>query len=227
MKYVAVIPARGGSKGIKDKNLQLVGGVSLLARAIKSAQQINDISRVVVSTDSESIVKEAMSYDVEVHRRRNLTSSDSAKTIDVIKDIYCDMQLADEICVLLQPTSPLRQVSDIQACIDEYKKNSFLGSVVSVTLCDHHPYKVLVQNSEGEMAPIRKMSDLEAPRQKLPKALRVNGAVYISSFKELIKNNSFFSHPTSFFEMGENESIDIDNYADLEKANLITEGKLL
>jgi len=145
MKYVAVIPARGGSKGIKDKNLQLVGGVSLLARAIKSAQQINGISRVVVSTDSESIVEEAMSYDVEVHRRRNLTSSDSAKTIDVIKDIYCDMQLADEICVLLQPTSPLRQVSDIQACIDEYKKNSFLGSVVSVTLCDHHPYKVLVQ----------------------------------------------------------------------------------
>jgi len=227
MKYVAVIPARGGSKGIKDKNLQLVGGVSLLARAIKSAQQIDDISRVVVSTDSENIAEEAMSYNIEVHRRRNLTSSDSAKTIDVIKDIYCDMELTNEVCVLLQPTSPLRQVSDIQACMNEYKKNYFLGSVVSVTLCDHHPYKVLVQNSEGEMAPIRKISDLEAPRQKLPKALRVNGAVYISSFKELIENNSFFSHPISFFEMDENESIDIDNYKDLEKANLIIEGKSL
>lgn len=227
MEYIAIIPARGGSKGIKDKNLQLVGGRSLLARAITSAQKIDGISRVIVSTDSNSIIEEAIVYNAEIHRRRDFTSSDSAKTIDVIQDIYRDMELSDEICILLQTTSPLRQVSDIQACINEYEGNSSVKSVVSVTLCEHHPYKIIIQDNEGQMVPIRQMSDLEAPRQELPKALRVNGAVYISSFKDLIEYNSFFSHPTRFFEMGEDESIDIDNSRDLERANLITEGKLL
>lgn len=96
MEYIAIIPARGGSKGIKDKNLQLVDGVSLLARAINSAKNIESISRVIVSTDSESIIEEAIAYDAEVHKRRELTSSDSAKTIEVLKDIYCEMQLSDE-----------------------------------------------------------------------------------------------------------------------------------
>lgn len=227
MEYIAIIPARGGSKGIKDKNLQLVGGLSLLARAITSAQKIASISRVIVSTDSESIAEEAIKYAAEVHRRRDLTSSDSAKTIDVIKDIYCDMMLSDEVCILLQPTSPLRKISDIQSCINEYNGDYPVSSVVSATLCDHHPYKVVVQDDTGEMIPIRQISDLEAPRQKLPKALRVNGAIYISSFKNLIEYNSFFCHPTRFFEMGEDESIDIDSYTDLNRANLIIKGKSL
>lgn len=227
MEYIAIIPARGGSKGIKDKNLQLVDGVSLLARAINAAKSIESISRVIVSTDSESIIEEAIAYDAEVHRRRHLTSSDSAKTIDVIKDIYGDMMLSDEVCILLQPTSPLRQVSDIKACINEYESNYPVNSVVSATLCEHHPYKVIVQDDTGEMVPIRQISDLEAPRQELPKALRINGAIYISSFKNLIKHDSFFCHPTRFFEMGEDESIDIDSYRDLERANSITKGKLL
>lgn len=226
MTYIAIIPARGGSKGIKDKNLQLVDGLSLLGRAINVAKDTGVISRVIVSTDSESIMEEAIKYNAEVHRRRNLTSSDSAKTIDVIKDIYIDMGLSNEICILLQPTSPLRSTNDVQTCIDEYENNP-VKSVVSVTLCEHHPYKVIVQDNEGQMVPIRQMSDLEAPRQELPKALRVNGAIYISSFKNLIEHNSFFCHPTRFFEMGEDESIDIDNYRDLERANSITKGKLL
>lgn len=227
MEYIAIIPARGGSKGIKDKNLQLVAGLSLLARAIISAQKVDCINRVIVSTDSEKIIEEARKYNAEVHKRRDSTSSDSAKTIDVIQDIYCDMQLSDEVCILLQPTSPLRQVNDIQACVNEYESENFVRSVVSVTLCEHHPYKIIVQDDEGQMVPIRQISDLEAPRQELPKALRVNGAIYISSFKDLIERNSFFCHPTKFFEMGEDESIDIDNYRDLERANLITEGKIL
>lgn len=226
MTYIAIIPARGGSKGIKDKNLQLVDGLSLLGRAISVAKDTGGISRVIVSTDSESIMEEAIKYNAEVHRRRDLTSSDSAKTIDVIKDIYFDMGLSNEICILLQPTSPLRGTDDIQTCMNEYENNP-VKSVVSVTLCEHHPYKIIVQDNEGQMVPIRQMSDLEAPRQELPKALRVNGAIYISSFKNLIEHNSFFCHPTRFFEMGEDESIDIDNYRDLERANSITKGKLL
>ncbi|MGO2225300.1 MAG: acylneuraminate cytidylyltransferase family protein [Psychrobacter celer] len=227
MTYIAVIPARGGSKGVKDKNLQLVDGVSLLARAIKSAKNIPEISRVIVSTDSEKIAKEALHYDAEVHARREITSSDSARTVEVLKDIYSDMSLSDEVCILLQPTSPLRQVSDIEACITEYESDVSINSVVSVTLCEHHPYKAVVEDDNGEMAAIRDMSDLEAPRQQLPKALRINGAIYVTSFENVIKSDSFFCQPTRFVEMGEDESIDIDTYADLAKANLIIKGELL
>lgn len=227
MTYIAVIPARGGSKGIKDKNLQLLGGVSLLARTIQSAKEVSSIDRIIVSTDSEKIMEEALIHNAEVHERRELTSSDSAKTVEVIKDIYSDMKLSDEICILLQPTSPLRQVSDIQACINEYERDASINSVVSVTLCEHHPYKVVVEDDNGEMMAIRHMSDLEAPRQKLPKALRINGAIYITSFENITKSDSFFCQPTRFIEMGEDESIDIDTYADLDKANLIIKGKSL
>lgn len=227
MDYIAVIPARGGSKGIKDKNLQLVGGVSLLARAIRSAKKIPNISRVIVSTDSEKIMQEALNHNAEVHKRREQTSSDSAKTIEVIKDIYNDMNLTDEVCILLQATSPLREVKDIQACMKEYENNNTIKSVVSVTASDHHPYKMVVQDDAGQIAAIRYMSDLEAPRQALPKALRINGAVYVSNFKDIIKHNTFFSQPTKFVEMGESESIDIDSHADLNRANLIIKGKQL
>ncbi|WP_350655697.1 acylneuraminate cytidylyltransferase family protein [Psychrobacter sp. S1-30-MNA-CIBAN-0213] len=227
MTYVAVIPARGGSKGIKDKNLQLVDGASLLARAIKSAKSIPSISRVIVSTDSKNLMEEALLHDAEIHERRELTSSDSAKTIEVLKDIYCEMQLSNEICILLQPTSPLREVENIEACIDEYESNISVNSVVSVTECEHHPYKVVVQDVDGQMVPIRDISDLEAPRQLLPKALRINGAVYIVSFKNLIKNESFFCQPVRFVAMDEEESIDIDSHADLDRANLIIKGRTL
>lgn len=227
MTYIAVIPARGGSKGIKNKNLQLLGGVSLLARTIQSAKEVPSIDRIIVSTDSEKIMEEALIHNAEVHERRELTSSDSAKTVEVIKDIYSDMNLSDEICVLLQPTSPLRQVSDIQACINEYERDVSINSVVSVTLCEHHPYKVVVEDDNGEMMAMRHMSDLEAPRQKLPKALRINGAIYVTSFENITKSDSFFCQPTRFVEMGEDESIDIDTYADLDKANLIIKGKSL
>ncbi len=227
MTYIAVIPARGGSKGIKDKNLKLLGGVSLLARTIQSAKAVSSINRVIVSTDSAKIMEEALIHNAEVHERRELTSSDSAKTVEVIKDIYSDMNLSDEVCILLQPTSPLRQVSDIEACITEYESDASISSVVSVTLCEHHPYKVVVEDDNGEMTAIRHMSDLEAPRQKLPKALRINGAIYVTSFENIIKSDSFFCQPTRFVEMGEDESIDIDTYADLDKANLIIKGKSL
>lgn len=227
MTYIAIIPARGGSKGIKDKNLQLVDGVSLLARAISSAKSIANISRVIVSTDSENIMEEALVHNAEVHRRRELTSSDSAKTIEVLKDVFSDMNLSDEVCILLQPTSPLRKVSDIQACINEYESDDSINSVVSVTLCEHHPYKVVVQDDDGQIAAIRDIADLEAPRQILPKALRINGAIYIICFKNLIEQSSFFCQPMRFVEMGENESIDIDSYNDLERANLIIKGRSL
>lgn len=225
MSYVAVIPARGGSKGIKGKNLQLVGEHSLLARAILAAQEVVDIKRIIVSTDDGDIAKEAEKYQAEVHKRSPETSNDSAKTIDAVAELVRDFGLSLEVCVLLQPTSPLRTSEDIQLAIDVYKSNN-MGSCVTVTASEHHPFKMIVKNNDG-YHPVTQLSDLEQPRQQLPQAFRINGAVYVIGFKELLDNMSFFVQPQGFVEMSECKSIDIDTYADLQKANELIKGKNL
>lgn len=216
--YVAVIPARGGSKGVKDKNLQPVGGVSLVGRAILSAQKAN-IDKIIVSTDSDNIAQEAERYGALVHRRSALTASDTAKTIDAVAELYRDMGLSDgDICVLLQPTSPLRDDDDIVRTIQKFESQNAQGSVISVVESEHHPYKMLLE-SNGQIAPLKDKASLEMPRQALPKALRVNGAVYVIGFASLLDNNSFFAEPVACIEMIATHSVDIDTYDDLAVAN--------
>lgn len=222
MNIIAVIPARGGSKGIKDKNLQVVGQNSLVARAILAAQGCKKISRIIVSTDSDKIADEAIRYGVEVHRRSDKSSSDIAKTIEVMDEIYKDFNFTDEICVLLQPTSPLRESIHILESIQEYE-NKYTGSVITVTECEHHPYKSVVFTANGQYQPVRDIADLEAPRQSLEKAFRVNGAVYVVAFEELLSHRTFFIAPQSFIEMSTECSIDIDSYEDLKRANIFLE----
>lgn len=218
MNYVAVIPARGGSKGIKDKNLQLVGQHSLVARAILVAKEVNCIDKVIVSTDSDKIAQEAIAYGALVHKRSAKNSGDFAKTIDVLKEMIEDMGLQNDICVLLQPTSPLRDSQDVLRAIRQYEENYQQGSVATVVSSEYHPFKMIVKTDLG-FVPVTILSDLEEPRQKLPKAFRVNGAVYVIAFYDLLKEQSFFVQPQAFIEMSEQNSIDIDTYTDLQRAN--------
>lgn len=216
--YVAVIPARGGSKGIKDKNLQPVGGVSLVARAILSAQAAK-IEKIIVSTDSEKIAQEAKRYGALVHYRSQETASDTAKTIDAVAELYKDMRLSvEDTCVLLQPTSPLREAKDVLDALTEFESQGRIGSVVSTVESEHHPYKMLLQTDDG-IEPLHSKESLEFPRQSLPKALRVNGAVYVISFQDLLNQWSFFVEPISCTQMSVERSIDIDHSSDLQLAN--------
>lgn len=219
LDYIAVIPARGGSKGIKDKNLQSVGGVSLVARAIIEAQKTNKISQIIVSTDSQKIADEAKKYGVNVHFRSEKTASDTAKTIEVIDELVQDMGLQDDVCVLLQPTSPLRMSEHINQTIDFFEKNHHQGSSITVTPSEHHPFKMVVMGDDGEYQAVRALADLEMPRQALPEAFRVNGAVYVKRFADLVAEQSFFGKPQAFVPMNEQSSIDIDNLSDLALAN--------
>lgn len=222
--YVAIIPARGGSKGVKDKNLQLVGGISLVGRAILSAQKAG-IEKIIVSTDSEKIAQEAQKYQATVHRRSEVTASDTAKTIEVVSELYHDLSLSSEdICVLLQPTSPLRDERDIICAIEKFESQNIQGSVVSVVEVEHHPYKMLLE-TDGKIIPLKDRTSLEMPRQALPKALRVNGAVYVITFKALLGDGSFFAEPVACVEMNANHSVDIDTYDDLVVANHLIENR--
>ena len=122
--YIAVIPARGGSKGLPGKNIKLLNNKPLIAWSIETALQSKKIDRVIVSTDSDDIKNVALKYGAEVIDRPAHLSTDEATTISVLEQIIEEIPLADSI-VVLQPTSPLRDDSLIDNCIKQYESENY------------------------------------------------------------------------------------------------------
>jgi len=216
---VAIIPARAGSKGLPGKNLQQVGGLSLLARAILAAADSASIDRVIVTTDGEAIAEEARQYHAEIVMRPAALSQDDSTTIDAVLHALREKEMTQGVCVLLQATSPLRTAADVRTALDIWL-NLVAGSVIGMTECEHHPYKVFIQSDSG-LSPVRLRADMETPRQKLPPALRVNGAIYINKIEDLLQQRSFLIDPITPYTMPAERSLDIDNHLDLKLANLI------
>jgi CMP-N-acetylneuraminic acid synthetase len=121
---IAVIPARGGSKGLPGKNIKLLNNKPLIAWSIESALQSKKIDRVIVSTDSDEIKKVALEYGAEVIDRPTHLSTDEATTISVLEHIIQEIPIADSI-VVLQPTSPLRDDDLIDNCIEQYESDNY------------------------------------------------------------------------------------------------------
>jgi len=122
--YIAIIPARGGSKGLPGKNIKLLNNKPLIVWSIESALKSKKIDRVIVSTDSDDIKNVALKYGAEVIDRPPHLSTDEATTISVLEHIIEEIPLADSI-VVLQPTSPLRDDSLIDNCIKEYESENY------------------------------------------------------------------------------------------------------
>lgn len=224
-RILAIIPARGGSKGIPHKNIIDLCGKPLVAYTIDAALNSKYIDYVMVSTDDEKIADVAKAYGAKVpFMRPAVLASDTAKTLDTI--LYSIKKLSDmgeEFLdfVLLQPTEPLRISNDIDAAIEKYYENN-RQSLVSVSEVDDHP--ILIRTIEGnQLKPLLNVSST-CRRQDMPKYYRVNGCIYINPIEQINKNTSFNDNCIPYI-MPKDHSVDIDELSDLALAKYYLQNK--
>ena len=225
MRILGLIPARGDSKGIVDKNIVNLAGKPLIYYTIQQAVKVNLFERVFVSTDSEKIktVCESIGLEVPFLRSKHL-AQDNTRTIDVVIDLLESLKESyneeyDYVC-LLQPTSPLRSVQDIKNCIEIIRAKKE-GSVISISLINEpHPYKMQVIEN-GLIYPFLKGSDSSTPRQELPAVYELNGAVFLTDVETIMEKRSFFGEKCYPYIMPAERSVDINSDLDLAFATML------
>ena len=225
MQFLALIPARGGSKGIPRKNIRLVGNKPLMAWTIEAARESELVSRTIVSTEDQEIADIAQQYWAEVpcYRPDNL-AEDTSDTLDAVLYTLDFLEQNEgytpDYVVLLQPTSPLRRSEDIDAAI-RFTIDRHADSVVSICEAKPHPLlsKTLTQK-ETLVDYIPGASDYSR-RQDFPAVYSLNGALYINRISSLKKDRKFILPDTYGFIMPEERSLDIDSPFDLFIADLI------
>ena len=216
---LALITARGGSKGLPGKNILPVNGRPLLAWTVDAARRSEYVDRVVLSSDDESIAAAALACGCEVpFRRPGELASDTAATIDVALHALGELPGHDWL-VLLQPTSPLRTAADIDAALERCIATE-ARSCVSVTAVDQSPYWMYRIGDNDRLYPIIEAPPGATRRQDLPAVYALNGAVYVADVDELKRTRSFVNADTVAHVMPAERSIDIDTAADFESFRL-------
>jgi CMP-N,N'-diacetyllegionaminic acid synthase len=212
-KVLALIPARGGSKGIIGKNIADLGGKPLIAWTIEAAKACESIDSIVLSTDDPVIAEVACNFGCTVpFMRPSELATDESSTMDVVFHALEHLPGFD-VVLLLQPTSPLRTKTDIEECL---RLLAFAPAVVSVRPSEDHPYMIFEIDNCGSLKPYaRPPNGQSLRRQDLPQSWCLNGAVYAAKTGWLKRNRSFVSFETIAYQMPSNRSIDIDTLADL------------
>lgn len=224
-RVLAVIPARGGSKRLSRKNILHLNGVPMIVYSIHAALNSHLVDKVVVSTDSDEIAKIAIEAGAEVDMRSKELSTDTATTIDVLKDLLIRLD-SYQICVTLQPTSPLRNTNDVTKSLELFAKKK-ADAVISVSRSEHPPQWINTIGSNGEMDDFLKEEIKTKRSQDLGEYFRLNGAIYCNLVKRLLNSNSpIFKSNCYAYIMPFNRSIDIDTKDDFELAEYYISKKL-
>lgn len=221
---IAIIPARGGSKGLPNKNIKYLAGKPLIAYTIEAAKKSKYIDRIIISTDSEEIGLVAESYGAEVPflRPRHLASDDSKAidtyfyTIELLKKEY-DLAITDFI--VLQPTSPLRTSDDIDSAIKLFRENK-ADSVISFCEASHPPIWAKKIRDQRVSDYFNETSG-NKNRQEHENAFIPNGAIFIFNYQFLKTKGSYYSDNTIPYIMPIERSVDIDTLVDFEYAEYL------
>lgn len=226
MGNIAIIPARSGSKGLKDKNIKPLLGKPLLAYSIEAAQKSGIFDCIHVSTDSEAYAEIAREYGAEVpFLRSGRLSSDTATSWDTMRFVLENYNKEYEMATLLQPTSPLRNPQDILTSFQIFGENH-ADAVISVCETDHSPLWCNTLPRDGCMNGfLDKASNIS--RQNLPQYYRINGAIYMMKTSLLYQENMpLYGEKTYAYLMPKSRSVDIDDEIDFIVAEAIMKKRI-
>lgn len=224
-KILAIIPARGGSKGLKNKNLKKIGKNSLISLAIKSCKKLKSINKIFVSTDSKKIVREAEKQGIKVpFLRSKKISGDKVPAIDVL---YQTLNLVEKFykekfatIIYLEPTSPLRKTQDILLALKKFKKNNY-DSLWTISKIDlkFHPLKQVIVN-KNTVSSYEKKGEKIYARQQLSQTYYRNGVCYIFKRKTILLDKKIMGKKCGY-HITSSPQVSIDNYKDLIYARKI------
>ncbi|MEJ9212203.1 acylneuraminate cytidylyltransferase family protein [Bacillus smithii] len=219
-KVLAIIPARGGSKGIPRKNIKNLAGKPLIAWTIEEAKKSKYIDRLILTSEDKEIINVANEYGCEVPfvRPKELAQDDTPGVAPILHAIQ-EVPGFDYI-VLLQPTSPLRLVKDIDGAIEKSEKNHGIACV-SVCKTDKNPYWMYQLDSKDFMSPFINTDHFPVRRQDAPAIYQLNGAVYVSTVEELIKQRTFLQDKVLAYQMPSERSVDIDTIIDFKICEML------
>ena len=218
--FLAIIPARGGSKRLPRKNVLDLGGKPLIAWSIEAGLQSRYIDKVVVSSDDDEILEISKKYGVHTMRRPAELASDLSTTFDALKHTIDNSEKYDYV-ILLQATSPLRNFTNINEAIELLiDKNA--DAIISTCEMDHSPLWSNTLPENMSMNSFLKDEVLNKRSQDLEKYYRLNGAIYICKTKKLLEEKSFFLKDKIFaYIMERKSSIDIDEAIDFKMAEFL------
>lgn len=214
-KVLALLTARGGSKGLPGKNIRPAGGKPLLAWSIEAAQRAASVDRTVLSSEDARIIEVARAHGCEVpFVRPTELATDAASSMDVVRHALGQLPGYD-VVVLLQPTSPLRTAVDIDAACELLERS---GAPACVAVCpvEQSPYWMYIANAEGRLQPLLDTPHRTQQRQCQPEVVIPNGALYVASVPWLLASGSFMTTETVAYRMPRERSLDIDTTEDFE-----------
>lgn len=216
-RVIGLVPVRGGSKGLVDKNLRKVGGVALYARAVAQAAAAG-LDHTFVSTDIDQLVSGGLGDGVTVVRRDDSLATDATPMSAVVAD-FLDSEGADGVVVLLQPTSPLRQSWQIAEAVELFRTRD-CDLVMSVTVADSGVLKWGMSDGD-RFVPLADIDYTFMNRQRLPEVVRPNGAIYVFEAEWFRQNRGFGTDRVLGYRMDSDTSVDVDSATDLIKAEKI------
>ena len=225
MRFLAVIPARGGSKGVPKKNSKLLGKLPLIEYTINAAKDSKLLTQTLVSTDDQeiAILAEICGYKPPFLRPAAL-AQDTSTSLEVVQHAiaYFESQhlFFDAVC-LLQPTNPFREKGSIDKAIERFIRSS-ADSLVSVLGIPHeyNPHWAFEENENGLLKIATGEQQIISRRQDLPKAFHRDGSIYITK-TEVIKNGSLYGKSIAFIESNPKFHVNIDTMEDWETAEKI------
>lgn len=218
MLIICIIPARGGSKGVKEKNIAKIAGKPLLAYTIEAAKKSSQIQEIIVSTDSQKIADIATEYGIKDYGKRpSWLATDTALTVDVVKYEIESFEKRNncqiDAVILLQPTTPLRTAEDISAALETFKRGDS-KSLISVYDATHVHPEIMYRKEGSLLTPFLGKSSCRRRQNFEPIYVR-NGAIYIASRSLIIDQSSLICDFPAFYLMSRERSINIDEPFDL------------